>query len=323
MKKYFFFLICIILYTNISAQMITKDTIVGFYHQPSGSPEGGTELIVYPNNRFVAVFFGGMINGKWKLKGNTVSFIPDYEPDYFILYGRKTMKLKEGIRVIFENFEEGNSKFVNFGFSPENPVLNMQQVFNDDSNCFNYPYIYKDTRAIQIFRFATKQNYWDEASDYNVYTFDNSAKYNDFAVIYNPKSEEKKPFNATYIKGGLLFNSTDKVSAKKDLSKLDEEENSYFEKLATLKIIDEVRYYNKDYFSVDTSADLKIDYYQYDKINDLYFSPNLEKAKDSMDFDYSEPRNSELLPYKRITELNILKQVIKINSTPLFIAKCD
>lgn len=323
MKNFFFCLICILLYTNISAQMVTKESLIGSYHLPSRSPEGGTEIIIYPNNRFVAVFFGGMINGEWKLKGNKVNFKPDYESDPFILYGRKTTSLKDTTRVIFEKFEDNNSKYINFESNPKDSVLNMQQVFNDDSNCFDYPYILKNVKVIQKLRFTTKQNYWDKATEYNISTFDNSDRNNDFVVVSNHAGDERKEFYATYNNGGLIFNRSDKISAKKDLSELEKEEKKYFEKLANFKIMGEIMYYNKDNFAVDPSTDLKIEYYQYDKVDDRYFNPDLAKIEDSIDFDYSETRNSELLPYRRITNLKMLKQAIKINTKPLFTAKCN
>jgi len=312
---------------NSSAQMIIKDSIVGSYHIPSGNPEGSAELVAYSDNRFIIVFFGGMINGEWKLKDSTVHFIPDSEPDSFILYGRKTTTLKDSARIIFQNFENDNSKYVNFESSHKDSVPNMQQVFNDHANCFSYPYLYKSTEAIQKLRFTTKQDYWDKSTEYDVYIFDNTNAYNDFVAISNPKNFEKEPFNAIYKNGGLLFGgllfNRDEVSIKKDLSELDEEEDIFLKNFANLKSIGDIMYYDKEHFPIDPGLGFKIEYYQYDKVNDLYFNPDPEKTKDSFDFDYSESRNSELLPYKRMVKLNVLKQPIKINIKPLFIAKCD
>lgn len=324
MKNYFFYLICILLCTNISAQMITKDSIIGSYHLSSGNndPLGGAELIAYPNNRFIVVAFGTIVNGEWKLKDNIVHFIPDYDPDSFILYGRKTTTLKDSVRIIFENFENDNSKYVNFESSPKDSVLNMRQVFNDDANCFSHPYIYKGMDIIQKLRFTTKQDYWDKSTEYGVYTFDNQTAYNDFVAVSNPKDFEKEPFNAIYKNGGLLFNN-DKVSIKKDLSELNEEDSVFLKTYANLKILDDVLHNDKEHFPIDLSLGFKIEYYEYDKKNDLYFNPDLEKNKDSFDFDYSKPENSELLPYKRMAKQNVLKQAIKINKKSLFIVKCD
>ncbi|MCF6347931.1 MAG: hypothetical protein L3J20_06495 [Flavobacteriaceae bacterium] len=325
MKKYLLLLICIIIYTNIFAQMITKDNIVGSYQF---APR--VKLFAYPNNRFVFLLFATIVNGEWKLKDNTVHFIPDSELDSFILYGRKTTTLKDSTRVIFKNFEDYDNseyptnntfKYVNFESPPKDSVLSMRQVFNDDANCFGSPYIYKDIKAIQKLRFTTKKKNLDKDTEYDVYTFDNPMAYNDFVIMVNLDTE-RAPFSAMVENGGLLLNSDD-FSIKKVFNEPLSEEEVFFSNLANSKMIGDVIYTDKEHSPIDLlGTEFKIEYYGYDKINDLYFNPDLEKTKDLLGFDYSEPQNSELLPYKRMAKQNVLKQTIKINTKPLFIAKC-
>jgi len=113
------------------------------------------------------------------------------------------------------------------------------------------------------------------------------------------------------------------VTKKKEFSEPLNEEELFFESLTSQKTFTDIMYCNKEHFSIDLRIGFEIGYYQYDKINDLYFNPDLKKTKKPSEFDYHESKNSELLPYKRMAKLNAQKQAIKIDENPLFIAKCN
>ncbi len=118
-----------------------NNSIVGIYNLGSSSPEGGSHLLVFKDNSFAITYFGGIQTGKWEKKGeNKYMFIPHTKETVFELYGRHNNLIANSTKIAFNGFENSQT-FIQLRNNADEEY-NMQQVFNNNANCFSYPYVH-------------------------------------------------------------------------------------------------------------------------------------------------------------------------------------
>ncbi len=113
-----------------------NDKYTGVYSQKKRGGDMLSFLFLYltPENTYAFAFFGGMEMGKWKAVDEYIILEPDNAMDeYFYVYARHNPGLKD-TSVQFDGFT--NIKGL-YAFDDE---VMMHPVFNDNPNCFNYPY---------------------------------------------------------------------------------------------------------------------------------------------------------------------------------------
>src|SRR5690606_39325255 len=153
----------LVLFSTVMAQNNTD--ITGVYTLGS-APEGSSLLWVLENGKYAVTYFGGFHIGIWKKKDKIFEFNPAVKEDKFELYGRKNKHLKDQSRIFFSGFEDTD---VFVSFTNEGEPLKMKRVFNEDANCFRFPYIHSLEKTPGVVSFMYKQN----GKESVVYTFKN------------------------------------------------------------------------------------------------------------------------------------------------------
>jgi len=208
------FLSTTILLSNSVSKSITnmenihENSIAGEYTLGSSSPSGRAHLLIFTDRTFAIAYFGGIQTGKWEHEGNNMyKFTPHSKETDFELFGRNNKQLCGSVKIAFIGFEDGNT-FVQLRNSADEEY-NMQQVFNDNANCFAHPYVHtfnKSAKSISFlsFGYLRKSN--------PIVTFNNSNGYNDFIAKYKQSDEPLKSFSATFENQTLNFEDGDSAS---------------------------------------------------------------------------------------------------------------
>ncbi|MCB0485266.1 MAG: hypothetical protein KDC47_03620 [Flavobacteriaceae bacterium] len=320
MKYIFSFLFSFVFSGFIFSQMVDTSKIVGIYYFPSGNPEGGSSLIVLPDHTFVQTYFGGMIHGTWKVEANNISFKPYVESDPFVVYVRKTDTLTN-TKISFEGFENGMPSYVNFKL---NKVVStkMKRVFNEDANCFSYPYEYEVKGIIEEIHLAVPLGHWHN-NQFNKVTFAVD-DYNDIVIINNPVKSDVTQFVAQIQANGLQFNG--KLVARKELQDIGEEDIIFIKAFVMKKPFEDTIYKNEEHFFVDQTFPIDLKKYSYNKKADRYVLIDQSKKTqidEETGIEYYERSPIKLLPYRRLNIKNKLEGTIEVQQGSLFIAKCD
>lgn len=289
MKK-IFFSICIIFSATLFGQEISKNDVVGVYKEKSNDPVGGASLVFLPDQSFVIVYFGGIQKGIWELKEQKIIITKTAEPQ-FALYGRNLPTLKNKTQIKF-SVEANNSVVV--GLDSSKPSV-LRPVFNQESNCFIYPYILSQEEKLFEIKVAQVSSeaiasisHSKDVTSAQVFHFDIPIDYNDLILINLKKGYTETWISQAIYKNEKLFlNPDDEGIKKRPLKSLSEEE------LAMI-----------NHFSKQNLFPKKI------KSGDEFF-PYAENAK-----------SEQLIPFNRIKVLEISKKNIEIENKPFFIATC-
>ncbi len=188
-KKHFFIIILLALNTGVIGQTISTDAIVGQYSLPTSDPQGGETVLIFSDNTFLTVYFGGMLKGSWKLQEDTIFFKTAASPQV-VVYGRKMIALKDTTQIDLSGFSE-NRTLVGFGNEKDHE---MQAIFNKSANCFASAYMYKTTTKLSELSFAVGKPEIRSESDYNalnLYLYENTKQYNDLMVVNLPSEYTK------------------------------------------------------------------------------------------------------------------------------------
>lgn len=287
--KNLIFITCIIFSLSLSGQNISNDDVVGVYKERSNDPVGGATFIFLPDHTYVIAYFGGFQKGVWEFNGEKVTLVKSTEPQ-FALYGRKLKSLKNQTQINF-SVEAGNAVLVGLDSNAKNK---LKPIFNNEANCFNYPYIFKQEKKIHQLQAA--QVLMKNANSFSknnlfahVFHFIIPTDYNDLILINLPSDyTEKGTFHAIFNNGMLFIGSDSKGMEKRPLHTLNEEDlamTNYFVKKSLVQ-------------------------------NELTMYSEF--------FPYFENPSSELLaPYYKIKVFDSSKEDITIESEPFFHASCE
>lgn len=238
---FFVSLVVSILATSLNAQ----EDISGSYHVRGNSPEGGANYVLFPDNTFVVGYFGGMITGTWQKDGAHVFFKNRAEPK-FVLYGRMVPMLKDTVQIRF-NVRENQGVAV--GLNKTEPVL-VKSVFNENANCFSYPYMYKQTAVIQdIYAITIPYKSADKFLITEGFHFKNNEKQNDFIVVNLPSEYTTASSFSAKIENGLLyFGSSSNGVKKRPLDSLSEEDALYLKNYTQNSLVPSTLNYGDEFF---------------------------------------------------------------------------
>ncbi len=261
-KRQLFFIVALALNNGIMGQVISTDTIIGQYRLPSSDPQGGESVLIFSDNTFLTVYFGGMLKGSWQIKSNTVLFKTTSSPQV-VVYGREISSLKDTTQIDLSGFS-GNQALVGFESGKE---LIMQSIFNTDANCFASPYIYKTLKELPEFSFAMGKPEIHHESEYNtlnLYSYANTKQYNDFMVVNLPSEYTRDiGFSANYVNGKLFFRQHLVAASKKPLSEGSDEDSRFIRKFMEQELLPDILEYGNEFFPYienPTEEDLKAFY---------------------------------------------------------------
>ena len=226
---------------GLCGQSISDEELVGTYNLPNSNPEGGQSVIINIDGTFATFFFGGALKGTWKRKENNIQFKVKKKPKY-ALYGRKSERLKDSTRIEFSGFEQ-NPSFVNLEAFNKKEFL---RVFNENANCFAYPYIHKTTTALSKIAFA---QYHNREKLFDIYTFDISEIYNDFMVISLSSTYTRDlSFTAIFKDGALYFDRNSKPAKKGP--QLSGEDAEFLKEFMTQEFFPDTMTSNEEFFPI-------------------------------------------------------------------------
>lgn len=317
-------LILITLFIMNIANAQNSSNIVGIYNLGSSSPESSTHLIVLEDNSYAITYFGGIQTGKWATKEeNQYLFTPHKKETKFELFGRINKTLGDSTKIVFNSFENGET-FIQLRNNVED-IYNMQAVFNEDANCFSYPYVHT---------FKTKANYISFLSvpygkeNNPILTFKNLNKYNDFVAVFNEEdSVSPQSFLATFKDKKLHF--TDGTSSKHFPLDKNDEDIAFIKNFIANTTNNNTLYFNPWYNMLgepESDIDIKemLKYYTYNAeknalIDTEYYIEGEEfiKSEDSYD------RMTIIYSYKILTKHTSETTQYKTEKNSLFNTTCD
>lgn len=285
MKNYI--IICFLLYGFFShAQTDLEEQVVGVYQIRQG-PDDFRMFIIFPDHRYVLGYFGGMQKGTWNIEGEALILTQSPEPA-FALYGRKRASFKDKTSIRY-NVEASNRVLVNWKSSNAH---NYYAVFNENANCFSFPYIQKLDRNIENIYVTSLGNlYNDEISqEVKIFHFKNPKKYNELLLVnLSSQYTTSNQLRALFKNDKLYFGPNDEGIPKKPIEDLSQDDEAFIN--------------------------------QYSKTS--LFKDELNRGEEL--FPYIEnPTLEELEVFHRIyVHEKLIMEAPKATEAPLFIAKCE
>lgn len=184
MKKVFAIILFALVAVNISfaqthnKQMDNKQ-VSGRY----GSNEG---ICLFEDGEFMLFGYATAVFGYYKINHNGISFYPD-KPAPFEVYAGVNKSIGDSTKFNFVGFDGRSQTFISFNQE------RVYQVFNEDANCFDGPFVYQVPQKIKKFTLygPTKRN---ADSKPVAFVHQSQGDFNDFIIFYNPVPVESEDF---------------------------------------------------------------------------------------------------------------------------------
>lgn len=189
MKSIITLFFCLIFFNNTSTQAQTKDMrykkLAGRYGNTSG-------IGLFEDGTFLLYGYATAVFGKYHFEKDYLLFYPD-QRNLFDVYANKNPTIGDSTRINFIGFEEGNKTFVQFDQN------SIQQVFNDDANCFDAPFVYQKAGLAKniILSQLLEESGASKAANESSWHYRNDSGYNDFIMIYKKPKREYENFSGT------------------------------------------------------------------------------------------------------------------------------
>lgn len=289
--------------------------VVGAYSNKGGA------YYVKPNGEFVLIGYATFITGKWNIKEKgLIEFIPYYDKNKFVLYGRHTKPNNDSTKIMLSYGFYDEETFLQFGaLSGGQPK--MKRIFKRGHRHISFPYVYEVSGNKDIINFAyyPENTYGDKESQPEIYTFNNSEKYNDFIGVFNKKRRDYDPFYWSY-KNGNLYQEENKPLERVDLEKaLTESEQDLRELIeSNFEKDDDKIFLTPRYKPFNENKDVLMKTHKFDKNINAWIDPlNYKKGEESNDEeDYNNI--NVIFEYKKLKDFSVKKTNITIDQVPIF-----
>ncbi len=177
------------------------ENIIGQYRFPTGDPTGSVYLFIMEDNKWVAMGFGEMQLGYWKIVKDKYLRLVPLRPEYpFLVYGRHNPNIKDTTQVVFMG-EDKTDVLVHFGKLEE--TAKLTPLYNSGANCLDYPAKVKVENTYGEISLAHKPS-WEDLEEIELYTIQNPEGYNDFVVYEYERQYRKKITRYVIDRGGLI-----------------------------------------------------------------------------------------------------------------------
>lgn len=188
MKSLFTLFICIIVMNTASAQQQSKDLRYKKYAGRYGNTSG---ISLFEDGTFLLYGYATGVFGRYHFEKDYLLFYPDQQ-ELFEVFAHQNPALGDSTRMNFIGFESGSKTFAQFNQD------SLQQVFNDDANCFNGPFIHQKVGKTNnlILSSLPAANAKPSAAANTSWHYGNKSGYNDFILIHNPPKREYENFSA-------------------------------------------------------------------------------------------------------------------------------
>jgi len=283
MKSLITLLFCMALINNSYAQQQTKNLR---YKKHAGLYGSNSGISLFEDGTFLLYGYATGVFGKYFFEKDYLLFYPDKQ-ELFEVFAHKNPALGDSTRINFVGFERGSKTFVQFDQD------STQQVFNEDANCFDAPFVYQKQGRIKnlLLSILPEASSKPNGEDKSSWHYSNESGSNDFILVHNAPKREYEHFsamissskNAEVIKlsnyGGNEGYQKHGPEEKKQWQEILEWKNQYDQSKDLKK---NAVYANKHYHTypeIDTAKyryDAKSNQYsdQSDQENDAYYKQN-------------------------------------------------
>lgn len=314
--KLYFAILTSILVCNFSFSQNKKYDIDGAY----SSGEAG--FIIQKDKTFMVIAMGTLIKGTWEIDKDVVTLTPKNPDAAFYLYARKKLEIKSGMRIMYLGDDYNSDVFV--GEFPNK----MKAVYNENSNCYDYPAVSQAKELPTILTFIdhnTSDNPYQAQVPELMYDFKTDG-YNDFVAQYMSPKLYHNPFQFKIVKDGLLpLGYGDEKPMKKE--KL-EDSFGKPDEIEFLKTSFDLAYdapYKLVNNAYNTNDDMKekidLSQYKYDAKRNVYVNSSVP-AK-NLNYQNGDYHNLDvLMKFDRIPAQSKAKQDFSPISGSMIIANC-
>lgn len=193
MKYLITLLVCLMLINNTFAQNKTQDSRYKKYAGRYGSTSG---ISLFEDGTFLMYGYATGVFGRYQFEKDYLLFYPDQQ-ELFEVFAYQNPGLKGNTRINFQGFERGSKTFVQFDKD------STHQVFNDDANCFDAPFVYQKTGKIKSFILSSLPgaSARPNVAIKSAWHYSNESGYNDFILIHNAPKREYENFSAMITPG--------------------------------------------------------------------------------------------------------------------------
>lgn len=308
MKKILF--LSLFLLTQISWGQLYKISDI------SGAYRVGGGLYITESHKAYIVAMGTLLMGNVKIGENKVHIAFSNPEQPYSIFGRfRNEKIKGGFVMMF-SFD----KHTNINYQSENDNLtSMDRVFNVDTNCWKYPYVF-DEKTIN----PTKIYLANEKNPQEILEFDNMEGFNDFIIFHHEKPKiSHLTFEISKDKKSLKHTENDLLTKQK----LDEEEQEFisnFDKyFKRTDISNEFYYANPAYNNflegiLDNEQGFSLNDYTKKQNGKEYYFLNGEDVKSD---DYHA--TNIIYEYKKLPTKRGENKTYKISEKSLLEYRCD
>lgn len=228
--NYFFILLgCLALFpASVAAQ---QHTFTGTYYMPGtpGDGGGGATMVIEEDHFFALVAYATLITGRWELIKDQLILHPDNPEEPFTVYGRYNPDIKDGIKVMFSEFDE-DTNYIGFNQDAERNAV-LQLVMNADANCVPWPVVYtfSNKEKAKSVWLATENDRETEGQNPAsfLYEYELPEKYNDFIFTHYPSARIYPDFTFSVSAAGL----EDRYGGKMNKKELNEEDRYFLKEI--------------------------------------------------------------------------------------------
>ncbi|WP_316797726.1 preprotein translocase subunit SecD [Pedobacter frigidisoli] len=194
MKKIFAFAFIALMAIKLSfAQSSNKEMD---YKEVSGRYGSNEGICLFEDGEFMLYGYATAVFGRYSFNKNELNFYPD-RSELFEVYATLNKSIGDSTKINFVGFDGRSPTFIRFA------EHGIHQVFNEDANCFDGPFVYQLPHQATTITLYGQVNR-DLDSHKVAYTYQNRDGYNDFILAYSPGQKENEDFNGIITKEGKL-----------------------------------------------------------------------------------------------------------------------
>lgn len=269
--------------------MKAQEAVSARYKQISGKYGSNEGICLFDDGKFMLYGYATAVFGHFNFRGDQLLFYPD-KAELFEVYGTQNKSLSGSTRINFAQFDGAGKTFVKFGKG------STHQVFNDDANCFDGPFVYTLPEALPDFSLAAKLETAGAGHEgYSTYQYRNDKAYNDFIFLYNKPHPVYNDFSAllqTEGEGRTVLKLSN-YGSDKGFYKKRPDEQQWQEVLEMKKSYEQSRSMSEKGVLANKHYNTflrKIEDYDYDPAKNLYVSKN---AGDNQEYYQANPYSDD------------------------------
>lgn len=302
-------LLFLLVILSIKGYTQQKQTLSGFYQSPGYVDTPGSITHLKDDYTYTIVALGTIIHGTWELNDNEIVLTPIKRNRIFNVYGRFNPSMQGCKMMVIHG--ENNSNFL---LNKENNL--WHPLFNENANCFDYPYIKTFPSIFSEISLTNENLKFSKIIENTV--INNS--FNDFIIVNNHSNYESKIFHL-FVRNKKIFSSNDEELTKFEPS---EEDLDFFEELEKNKTNflngTSLIYSNAAY---NTNFDeYYLDNYTFNKSKNAYII-NSENKQDETNEENVYHNLNEIFLYEKMESKRIPLTTFSKSKTSIFTAKCE